>query len=102
VLGVIGGAPPTVETVCYFASLVPDGVPWMATAVGRENFPIMAATLARGGHIRTGLEDVVYASRGQYAQSNAVLVERAKSLCNAIGRPVATPAQTREILGVDH
>jgi 3-keto-5-aminohexanoate cleavage enzyme len=100
VLGVIGGAPPSVETIQLFASLVPGRVPWMVTAIGRHNFGMMAVTLALGGHIRTGLEDVVYVGPGEYAQSNAQLVERAGLLCDAIGRPVATPAQAREILGI--
>ena len=58
VLGVIGGAPATVGTISLFAELVPEGIPWMVTAIGRHNFPMMAVTLALGGHIRTGLEDV--------------------------------------------
>jgi 3-keto-5-aminohexanoate cleavage enzyme len=100
VLGVIGGAPPSVESIQLFAGLVPDGLPWMVTAIGRHNFPMMAVTLALGGHIRTGLEDVVYVAPGEYAESNAQLVTRARTLCEAIGRPVATPAQAREILGI--
>jgi 3-keto-5-aminohexanoate cleavage enzyme len=100
VLGVIGGAPPTVETISLFAGLVPAGIPWMVTAIGRHNFPMMAVTLALGGHIRTGLEDVVYVAPGEYAESNAQLVTRARAVCEAIGRPVATPAQAREILGI--
>jgi 3-keto-5-aminohexanoate cleavage enzyme len=100
VLGVIGGAPPSVETIALFAGLVPRGVPWMVTAIGRHNFPMMAVTLALGGHIRTGLEDVVYVAPRRYAESNAQLVARAQTICEAIGRPVATPAQAREILGV--
>jgi 3-keto-5-aminohexanoate cleavage enzyme len=100
VLGVIGGAPSSVETISQFAGLVPAGVPWMVTAIGRHNFPMMAVTLALGGHIRTGLEDVVYVGPGEYAQSNAQLVARAKTLCEAVGRPVATPAQAREILRI--
>ncbi|MHB1469156.1 MAG: beta-keto acid cleavage family enzyme [Solirubrobacteraceae bacterium] len=100
VLGVIGGAPPSVDAITMFARIVPDGVPWMVTAVGRHNFPMMAVTLALGGHVRTGLEDVVYTGPHRYADSNAELVTRAKSLCDAVGRPVATPAQTREILGI--
>ncbi len=100
VLGVIGGAPPSVESIQLFAGLVPGGVPWMVTAVGRHNFPMMAVTLALGGHVRTGLEDVVYIAPGEYAESNAQLVTRARALCEAIGRPVATPAQARTILGI--
>lgn len=100
VLGVIGGAPPTVESIQMFERLVPDGLPWMVTGIGRHNFPLMAVTLALGGHVRTGLEDVVYVAPGEYAESNVQLVTRARTLCEAIGRPVATPAQAREILAV--
>jgi 3-keto-5-aminohexanoate cleavage enzyme len=101
VLGVIGGAPARVEMIAVFARLVPAGVPWMVTAIGRHNFPMMAVTLALGGHIRTGLEDVVYVGPGEYAQTNAQLVRRARALCEAAGRPVASPSQAREILGID-
>jgi 3-keto-5-aminohexanoate cleavage enzyme len=100
VLGVVGGAPPTPETISLFARMVPPGVPWMVTAIGRHNMPMMAVTLALGGHVRTGLEDVVYFSAEEYAESNAQLVARAQSLCEATGRPVATPDQAREILGI--
>lgn len=99
VLGVVGGAPVSAATISLFADLVPAGVPWTVTAIARH-FPMMAVTLALGGHIRTGLEDVLYVAPGEYAESNAQLVTRARGLCEAIGRPVATPAQAREILGI--
>ncbi len=101
VLGVIGGAPASVDLITTFERIVPEGLPWMVTAVGRQNFPMMAVTLALGGHIRTGLEDLSYIAPHEYASSNAQLVARARSLCDAIGRPVATPAQAREILGIE-
>jgi 3-keto-5-aminohexanoate cleavage enzyme len=100
VLGVIGGAPASIDAVAMFARMAPDGVPWMVTAIGRDNFPIMATTIALGGHVRTGLEDVVHSAAGEFAASNAALVERAVALAAAIGRPVATPAQARERFGV--
>ncbi len=98
-LGVVGGAPASPAVIELFAQMAPSGVPWMVTAISRH-FPMMAVTLALGGHIRTGLEDVVYVAPGEYADSNAQLVTRARALCDAIGRPVATPAQAREILGI--
>lgn len=98
VLGVIGGAPATIETICAFRSLVPAGVPWMVTGIGRHNFPTMALALTLGGHVRTGLEDVVHIAPGEHARSNAQLVKRAKTLCEAIGRPPATPQQARAII----
>ena len=38
--------------------------------------------------------------RNTLAPSNAALVERAAELCAKYDRPVATPAQAREILGL--
>jgi 3-keto-5-aminohexanoate cleavage enzyme len=73
----------------------------MVTAIGRHNFPIMAVAMALGGHVRTGVEDVVYTAPGEYAPSNAALVERAVALADAIGRPAATPTQAREIFGIN-
>jgi len=98
-LGVIGGAPASAATITLFSELVPADVPWMVTTISRH-FPLMGVTLALGGHVRTGLEDVVYTAPGEYAQSNAQLLTRARGMCEAIGRPVATPAQAREILGI--
>ena len=62
--------------------------------------PAIRTCFTTGGHVRTGLEDVVYFSAGEYAASSAQLVARAQSLCEAMGRPVAAPAQAREILGI--
>jgi 3-keto-5-aminohexanoate cleavage enzyme len=100
VLGVPGGAPARVDTLCHFASLLPADAVFAATAIGRSHFPMMAATLALGGHVRTGLEDVAHMARGVWADSNRDLVTRAVALCDAIGRAVATAAEARAILGV--
>ena len=55
--------------------------------------------LAMGGHIRVGLEDNVYYSKGVKA-SNESLVERAVRVVKEFGKEPATPAQAREILGL--
>jgi 3-keto-5-aminohexanoate cleavage enzyme len=98
VLGVPGGAPARVDTLCHLVALLPPGANWAAAAIGAPHFALMAAALAMGGHIRTGMEDVAYVARGRFAETNAQLVSRAAQLCAGIGRPVATPAQAREIL----
>jgi 3-keto-5-aminohexanoate cleavage enzyme len=100
VLGVRGGAPARVDTLTHLVSLLPAGAQWCAFGVGRPHFGIMAATLGLGGHIRTGMEDVAYSAAGVFVESNAELVERAVRLCGEVGRPVATPDQAREMLGI--
>ena len=100
VLGVQGGAPARVDTLASLVSLLPEGTNWAAVAVGAPHFPIMAAVLALGGHVRTGLEDVAFTSRGVYARSNAELVQRAVTMCAAVGRPVATSREARALLAL--
>jgi 3-keto-5-aminohexanoate cleavage enzyme len=62
---------------------------------------MLALALLHGAPgIRTGLEDVAYLRRGVLAPSNAALVEHAVALAHALGRDVADPGQTRELLGL--
>jgi 3-keto-5-aminohexanoate cleavage enzyme len=100
VLGVPGGAPARVDTLCHLRALLPDDAHWAATAVGAAHFPLMAAAVALGGHVRTGMEDVARTARRTWVTSNAQLVERAVALCSAVGRPVATAAQARDLLAL--
>jgi 3-keto-5-aminohexanoate cleavage enzyme len=102
VLGVQGGAPARVDTLCHLVALIPQDANWAAVAVGapEPHFATMAAALAMGGHVRTGLEVTAYIAPGRYG-TNAELVSRAGELCAAVCRPVATPLQAREILGLD-
>jgi len=99
IMGSLGGAPADPGLISRLASMTPEGVPWAITSIP-AHFSMMAVAIALGGHIRTGLEDVLQVAPGEQAASNAQLVERARSLCEAIGRPVASAAQAREILGI--
>jgi 3-keto-5-aminohexanoate cleavage enzyme len=58
------------------------------------------AALRLGGHVRVGLEDNLYLSKGVPARGNGELVEAAMRLVRAAGREPATPARAREILGL--
>jgi 3-keto-5-aminohexanoate cleavage enzyme len=99
-LGVPGGALPTLATVAHMLSHLPSSRAWSLLGVGRHQIQMNLIALANGGHVRTGMEDNVYFRRGELAASNAQLVERIVRIAGEIGRPVATPNQAREILGV--
>ncbi|WP_032093776.1 3-keto-5-aminohexanoate cleavage protein [Necropsobacter rosorum] len=99
VLGVLGGAMANVEDLVYLKSLLPEGASWGAFGIGRSHLPIMLATLAMGGHIRVGLEDNVYYSKGVPA-TNVSLVERAIRIIHEADKAVATPNEARTILGL--
>ena len=100
VLGVPGGAPATLKTLLYFVESIPNGSTWSATGIGRAWTEIAMATMALGGHVRVGLEDAVYYSRGELARSSAQMVERIVRLAAELGRPLATPAEARQMLGL--
>jgi uncharacterized protein (DUF849 family) len=100
VLGIRNGFPATPETLLYAKSLLPADAMWAAMGIGRMEFPIVAQACLLGGHVRVGLEDNLYLSKGELAPSNAALVERAATLVELLGRSVATPAEARRILGL--
>jgi uncharacterized protein (DUF849 family) len=79
--------------------LAPDAH-WCAAGIGRHQIEVNEWCVAAGGHCRTGLEDNIRLDRDTLAPSNAALVARTVELCHRYERPVATPAQAREILGL--
>ena len=99
VLGVKGGMEATVENLLFLKNKLPEGSTWSAFGIGKDHLPIMYAALAMGGHIRVGLEDNVYYSKGVKA-SNVMLVDRAVRVVKEFGKEPATSAEAREILGL--
>ena len=76
------------------------GATWTAAGIGRQQLALNRWSLARGGHVRTGLEDNIYMERGVLAQSNAQLVARVAEICGEYGRHAATPQEARDLLGL--
>ena len=73
---------------------------WCAAGIGPNQLVVNEWAIATGGHTRAGLEDNVRLDRSTLAPSNAALIARAAELCTRYERPVASPAQAREILGL--
>ncbi|MBW7922660.1 MAG: 3-keto-5-aminohexanoate cleavage protein [Rubellimicrobium sp.] len=98
-LGLKWGAPSDPRTLLRLRDMLPEGAQWVAFGVGREQMPMAALSTILGGHVRVGLEDNLYRSRGVLA-SNAELVADAATLIGTLGARVATPDEAREILGI--
>jgi 3-keto-5-aminohexanoate cleavage enzyme len=79
---------------------LPERAIFNILATGRHQLPFAALAIVLGGHVRVGLEDNLYYRQGELA-TNAQLVERVVDLAETLGRPVATPDEAREILGLD-
>lgn len=98
-LGIQNASPAIPEMIALMKSLLPTGAPWAAFGVGRAEFPMVAAAVNAGGHIRVGLEDNLYLERGVFA-SNGQLVERAVDIASKLGANVVEPDRAAEILGL--
>ena len=101
VMGVPGGMPGTADALVAGVAALPDAVTsWSATGIGRSTLAVMLAALAKGGHLRVGMEDVLTISRGVPVESNAQLVERAVEAGALAQRVPMTPAEARSLLGI--
>lgn len=103
VMGVKNAMPADRDVFDYYVKTMKRLLPgseWCAAGVGRHQIALNDWAIAAGGHARTGLEDNVRLDRNTLAPSNAALVQRAAEICAKYNRPVATPAQARQILGL--
>ena len=100
VMGYQTGSFPTVENVLQLLKEFPEGALWLCSAIGPYQLPLTTLATLMGGHVRVGLEDNVYYSRGRKAKSNAELVSRAARIARELNREIATPAQARALLGL--
>jgi 3-keto-5-aminohexanoate cleavage enzyme len=100
VLGVRGGSPGDVRQLVHLVDMIPFGSQWSVCGIGHAQLQLGVIAMAMGGHVRTGLEDNLYYHKGELATSNAQLVERIVRIAGELGRPVATPAEARAMLGL--
>jgi len=93
------GLPPTTPSLdAYVAMLEGTGLPWLVAVLAGDviGTGLAHAALERGGHVRVGLEDFL----GPRTPTNVELVDELAQVIEESGRTVATPAETRDILGI--
>ncbi len=100
VLGVVGGMPATAKSLLHLSEIVPVGSTWSVIGIGPGQLPMAMIAMTMGGHVRVGLEDNIFYSRGVLAKTNAELVERIVRISKEFGREVATPDEARKILSL--
>jgi uncharacterized protein (DUF849 family) len=100
VMGLNFAMPADTETMTYVRNLLPPGAQWQGFGIGRNQFPMAVQSALLGGHVRVGMEDNVFISKGQFAKSNAELVRKTRHLVEELGPSIATPAEARRILGL--
>lgn len=100
-MGSLGTAPARMADLAHIVNSLPAGTAWAAAGLGGTQLPMNAMAVFGGGHVRTGLEDNPYLDyAARTPATNSALVRRVVGLARLAGRPVATPAQVRERLGL--
>jgi 3-keto-5-aminohexanoate cleavage enzyme len=97
--GFQGGLPYTPEILQMLVEHLPEGTIWGVSGIGPAQLPATTHGLILGGHMRVGLEDNLYYSRGRLA-TNLELTERAVRIIHELGYEIATPKEAREMLGL--
>lgn len=103
VLGILGGIPASIENLVFLTNTAKNVLKEFELSVcaaGRFQFPMGVVNMIQGGHMRVGLEDNLYISKGQLAKSSAEQVEKAIRIARELGLEIASPDEARQILGL--
>ncbi|RSM72987.1 3-keto-5-aminohexanoate cleavage protein [Kibdelosporangium aridum] len=98
-MGIPYGAPANPELLQTMVHMLPDDAQWASFAIGRDQLKWVAHSALLGGHVRVGLEDNLYLSKGVKA-TNGQLVERAVKIIEDLGGRTASPDEARAQLGL--
>jgi 3-keto-5-aminohexanoate cleavage enzyme len=101
VLGIQGGMPATAKSLLHLSEIIPPGSTWSVIGAGAGQLPMAVMGMMMGGHVRVGLEDNIYYSKGILAENNAQLVERVIRIAKEFKREIATPSEARKILSLN-
>ena len=100
-LGSLGALSATPFHLAALSMALPTGASWTGAGIGRFQFFVNSLAITMGGHVRVGLEDNLYLDpRKEHLASNPSLVERLAKLAQAAGRAIATPAESRAMIGL--
>ncbi len=100
VLGVPGGISAGERNLRFLVEGLPEPTHWSVAGVGRFQLPMAELAVRLGGHVRVGLEDNLFLSRGVLAGGSDELVSRAVDMAQRAGREPASPARARDLLGI--
>lgn len=104
VFGVLGGMAAEPDTLTHLVRTAErffgSDFLFSVLAAGRMQIPMATMAAAMGGHVRVGLEDNLYLSKGVLARSNAEQVALIRGIVEGLGREIATPARARAMLGL--
>lgn len=100
-LGSLGTLSATAFNLAMMVRSLPKGVTWAAAGIGRFQFSVNTMAITMGGHVRVGLEDNLwYDDKRTRLATNPDLIDRLVKVSEACGRPIASPDEARQMIGI--
>jgi 3-keto-5-aminohexanoate cleavage enzyme len=100
-LGSLGTSPASPGSLGTFLALMPESWTWAVAGIGSYQLEANLLGIGSGGHVRVGLEDNIWWDRARTElATNHMLVERVARIAELAERPIATPREVRERLGL--
>jgi uncharacterized protein (DUF849 family) len=104
IFGILGGIGPEPENLMHMKHvadrLFGDDYYWSILGAGRHQTNLVTMGAILGGSVRVGLEDSIYLSKGQLAESNAEQVAKIVRILGELSLEIATPDEAREMLAL--
>jgi 3-keto-5-aminohexanoate cleavage enzyme len=97
--GFQGAMPYTPKILQQMVDMMPKDAIFNVSAIGPYQLNAGVQSILLGGHVRVGLEDNLYYSKGRLAK-NVEQVDRIARIIRELGAEPATSAEAREMLGV--
>lgn len=99
VMNVPGSIKGTPKNLMFLIDSLPKNSTFSISGIGWSQVNMAAISIMMGGHVRTGLEDVIHYDRNTLA-TNEMLVNRIVRLAKEFGREIATTEEARQILAL--
>jgi len=104
VFGILGGIGADHENLTHMVAIADklfgDQYYFSAFAAGRNQMQFGTHSAWLGGHVRVGLEDSLWITKGELATSNAQQVQKIRAVVEDLGKTIATPDDARRMLGL--
>jgi uncharacterized protein (DUF849 family) len=104
IFGILGGIGPEMDNLMFMKRtadrLFGNSYRLSVLAAGRFQMPFATQSAMLGGSVRVGLEDSLHIGKGKLASSNAEQVRKIRTILEALGHEIATPAEARQLLAL--
>jgi len=98
VMNVPGSMAGTPRNLMFLIESLPQDATFTVSGIGKSQIDMLTLSILMGGHVRTGLEDVLSID-GRHA-SNVDLIRQVKTIAHALKREIASPEEARKILNL--